>query len=166
GSPSPGPAAVVSAANLDQVAVVLNFFDALNHGDADAAAASFADNGFMVGAAPKGLCSLATPCYDNAAIHTNMNLLVKIPNLCETVTSVQSVGGFVTGRVEVRQDGIRANGIERVVQSFLVQVQDGQILAYFGRNDLADPQTAANIAIAAGQQARGTALPTPNPSCD
>jgi len=161
-SSAPGPAAAQQA-NLKRAAVVLAFFDALNRGDAAAAASGFAENGFMIGAAAQGLCSLEAPCYDQAKIRANIDVLVKIPHLCETVTSLQVIGSFVIGRVEVRQDRLRGNGIERIVQSFMTQVLQDKIAAYFGRNDLADPETARNAAIAAGTQPAGTSIATAPP---
>ena len=154
---APAPAATPQT-DLKRAAVVLGFFDALNRSDAAAAAAAFAEKGFMIGAAPQGLCSLAAPCYEQGKIRENTDVLVKIPHLCETVTSLQVIGSFVIGRVEVRHDGLRANGIERIIQSFMIQVLQDKIAAYFGRNDLADPETARNVAIAAGTQPKGTPI--------
>ncbi len=145
-------------AELRRAAVVLAFFDALSHGDASAATAAFAEDGFMIGAALKGLCSLATPCHNRGEIGKNMELLVKTPHLCETLTSLQVVGSFVIGRLEVRNDELRGRGIERLLQSFLAQVTQDKIIAYFGRSDLADPETARNAAIVAGTQPKGTPI--------
>lgn len=165
-SPAPGAApAPASPADLDQMAVILRHFDALNRGDVDAYMADEADNSFAITASPRGLCSLAAPCYDKDSIRQNVELTVRTPNLCETVTNIETIGGFVTGRLDVRSDNVRVNGIERNVQAFIAQVQDGKIIAYFGRNDLSDPQSATNAAINAGQQVAGAPIPTPNPVC-
>jgi hypothetical protein len=155
---SSAPAPATQTADLKRAAVVLAFFDALNRSDAASTASAFAEKGFMIGAAAQGLCSLVAPCYDQEKIRANMDALTKIPHLCETVTSLQVIGSFVIGRVEVRQDGLRANGIERIVQSFMAQVLQDKIVVYFGRNDVADPETARNLAIAAGTQPKGTPI--------
>jgi len=156
-SSAPAPEAT-PAADLRRAAVVLAYFDALSRGDASAAAAAFAEDGFMIGAALKGLCSLATPCHNRDEIGKNMELLVKTPHLCETPTSLQVVGSFVIGRLEVRNDELRGRGIERLLQSFLAQVMQDKIIAYFGRSDLADPETARNAAIVAGTQPKGVPI--------
>jgi len=140
--------------DLKRAAVVLGLFDALNRGDAAAAASAFAEKGFLIGAALQGLCSLMAPCYDQEKIRANMEVLVKLLHLCDTVTSLQVTGSFVIGCLEARGDGLRANGIERILQSFMAQVLQDKIAAYFGRNDLADPETARNVAIAAGSSQR------------
>jgi len=67
-------------------------------------------------------------------------------------------------RAELRTDGNRARGIERVLQTWLVQVPQDKITNLYEMNDLADPQTAAQAAIVAGTQAPGTPI-TSVPPC-
>jgi hypothetical protein len=154
---APAPAAAPQT-DLKGAAVVLGVFDALNRGDASAAASAFADKGFLIGAALVGLCSLTAPCYDREKIRANFEVLVKLPHSCDTVTSLQVSGSVVLGRLEARGDGLRARGIERVVQLFMAQVLQDKVVAYFGRNDLADPETARNVAIVAGTEPKGTPI--------
>jgi ketosteroid isomerase-like protein len=145
-------------ADLRPAAAVLAFFDALNRGDGAGAAATFADNGVFIGAAPRGLCSVQAPCFGPAKIREDMDVLFKAGHLCETVTSIQVNGSIVTGRVEGRNDGLRANGIERNVLSFMAQVLNDKIVLDVHRMDLADPETARNAAIAAGTQPKGVPI--------
>lgn len=144
--------------DLKRATVVLGFFDALNRGDAAAAASAFTEKGFLIGAALVGLCSLTAPCYDRERIRANSEVLVKLPHSCDTVTSLQVIGSVVIGRLEARSDTLRERGIERVVQVFMAQVLQDKIVAYFGRLDLADPETARNVAIVAGTEPKGTPI--------
>lgn len=146
--------------DMQRIVVVRAYFAALSRGDAAAAADAFAEDGFMIGAALKGLCSATTPCLDRAQIRKNMDLLVKTPHLCETVTRIQATGSIVTGRLEIRNDDLRSRGIERLLQSFLAQVTNGKMIAYFGRSDLADAETARNAAMVAGRVPKGTPITT------
>jgi len=74
-------------------------------------------------------------------------------------------GSIVTGRYEQQRDVFRARGIERTVLYFMVQVVlDGEIVAFFGRNDPTDP-TARLAAILAGTTPPGPPIPRPDPVC-
>jgi hypothetical protein len=90
--------------DLKRAEVTLGFFKALNRSDAEAAADVFSDNAFYSGASPKGLCSSSEPCYGRTNIRQAIDTLLKIPHLCETVTSIQISGSIVTGRIEIRGD--------------------------------------------------------------
>ena len=162
-SSAPAPT-VTQPADLKRAAIVLAFFDALNRGDAAGAAATFADNGVFIGAALQGLCSLQAPCFGQAKIKEDMDVLFKAGHLCETVTTIQVTGSIVTGRVEGRNDTLRANGIERNVLSFMAQVLNDKIVVDVHRMDLADPETARNAAIVAGTLPKGTPI-TVVPPC-
>lgn len=156
--------AATQPVDLKRAAVVLSFFDALNRSDAAAAAGVFSDNAFYSGASPQGLCSSSAPCIGRNNIREAMDALLKAPHLCETVTSLQVAGSFVTGRIEIRNDPIRANGIERIITSFMTQVLQDKIVVFFNRADPADPETARNAAIGAGTQPKGTPI-TVVPPC-
>ncbi len=162
-SSAPAPVAT-QPADLRRAAVVLAFFDAINRSDAAAMAATFADNAFYVSAAPRGLCALEAPCYGLEKIREIIDQLAKAPHLCETVTSLQVTGSFVIGRVEIRNDLVRGNGIERIVTSLTAQVLQDKMVVFFNRPDLADPDTARNAAIVAGTQPKGAPI-TVVPPC-
>lgn len=163
-SPAPVPG-VTQPVDLKRAAVVLAYVDALRRHDAAAAASAFADNAFMVSGALQAVCSLATPCYnDRTKIRANIDGLVKIPGVCDTITSLQVTGSFVIARNEARTDALRANGIERVVQLVMFQVPQDKITVYVARNDVADPETARAFAINAGTEPKGTPI-TVVPPC-
>jgi len=157
--PQSAPAAT-RPADLKRAEVTLAFFDALNRGDAGAAVAVFGDNAFYSGASAQGLCSSSAPCYGRSNIRQAIDTLLKAPHTCETVTSLQVAGSFVTGRIEIRTDPLRANGIERIVTRFMTQTLDGKIVVFFNRSELADPETARNAAIASGTQPKGAPIAT------
>jgi hypothetical protein len=72
----------------------------------------------------------------------------------------------VFGQIEARADQIRANGIERTVQSFIAQVPLDKITFFTVLNDLTDPQTATQVAINAGTaQPDNPPIPTPATPC-
>ncbi len=143
---------------------MLAFFDGINRGDAAAAADAFAENGIFIGAAAQGLCSLQAPCFGRDKIREDMEVLFKSPHLCETVTAIQVNGTIVTGRVEARNDNLRASGVEHVALAFMAQVLENKIAVDLHRADLADSETAKNAAILAGKQPKGTPI-TVVPPC-
>lgn len=151
-------------ADLKHAEITLSFFDALNRGDAAAAAAVFAENAFYSGASPRGLCSSSAPCYGRSNIRQAIDTLLKAQHTCETVTSLQVAGSFVTGGIEIRTDPLRANGIEHIVTRFMTQTLDDKIEVFFNRSDPTDPETARNAAIASGTQPKGTPI-TAIPPC-
>ena len=154
--------AATRPADLKRAEITLAFFDALNRGDAATAAAVFGENAFYSGASPQGLCSSSAPCYGRSNIRQAIEALLKAQHTCETVTSLQVAGSFVTGRIEIRTDPLRANGIERIVTRFMTQTLDDKIAVFFNRSDPTDPETARNAAIASGTRPKGapiTAIP-------
>jgi len=154
------------AADLSREQVILDWAALRNSGDNAALAALFADNTFYITAASVG-CTTQTPCYDRAAVLQSLpSLEVSLQgHACLKVTTIQVRGSIVTGTFEGRNDGLRAHGIERTMNAFMAEVQDGQIIFFVHHNDSADPQTALNIAIAAGTAQPGTPIPTPNSLC-
>src|SRR5690348_12340333 len=83
-------------------APVIAFFDAINTGDAAAAARAFAANGVYISGATKGRCSPQSPCSGRTSIQKAVEGFLKSPNLCETVTYIYVQGNIVMGRAEVR----------------------------------------------------------------
>ena len=150
-----------SAQQSERAAIAIGFFAAQARGDLDAAVAAFAPNGVFIGARASGACSPITPCTDPAGIRDQIQGNLDIHN-CQTVRSVQVAGSVVTGQLEARNDVVRANGIERASQTFLMQIPADRITLFVNVNDMTDAQTLLNAAINAGtQQAR---VPLPNPA--
>ena len=148
----------------DPVAVLQSFLDARNSGDALGAAATFTDNAILVAPPAAGPCSRQSPCIGRPAILAN--IVSEIANhQCNTLLDTEVSGSVVTGHAEVRNDGTRANGIERLELVIMVAVQQGKIAAQYALLDATDPQTAAYVAILAGTQAPGPAIPNPPTPC-
>jgi hypothetical protein len=63
----------------------------------------------------------------------------------------------VISRFEVRNDGLRRNGIERIRLVTMAVVAEGQIAALYAAFDLSDPLTAT--------RERGPAIPDPATPC-
>jgi hypothetical protein len=71
----------------------------------------------------------------------------------------------VSGQLETRVDTVRANGIERTLQSFMAVVPNDKITYLAVVTDVADQQTALNVAINAGTQAAGPPIRNPAAPC-
>jgi hypothetical protein len=160
----PVPVRAQQVAPSDRAAVLSAFFSASNNGDVDGAAALFAGNAVFISALSSGLCSQATPCTDSAGIHQQLTN-VSSGHLCLVLRSISVSGAVVTGQLEFRNDASRSHGIDHTLTDFIALVPAGRITFYAALNDVADPQTALNGAIAAGTQPAGTPIPNPATPC-
>jgi ketosteroid isomerase-like protein len=142
-----GGAGGVARAQADPVAVFRQVVDARNRGDLDGTMAPFADDAVRM----DGSC--VPPCVGAAAIRRTM-----ADNIAEhfqaTVLGAQAQGDTVTARAELRSDGFRAGGAERVLCNFTVELRAGQIVRWSSVLDSGDAQTAAFVAWRAAQQAQ------------
>jgi len=159
-------AAQAQTGDLSRAQVILDWAAARYRADNAATAALFAENTFYITAAAVG-CTTQTPCYDRASVLQSLpSLEVALKgHACLKVTTIQVRGSIVTGTFEGRNDGLRAEGIERTMAAFMAEVQDGQIIFFVHHYDTADPETALSIAIAAGTAQPGTPIPTPDSLC-
>jgi hypothetical protein len=148
----------------DRVSVVIGLLTAVNNGDSDGAAALFASNAIFIGALRGGNCSQSTPCTDAAAIHQQLQSVVSA-HTCFVLRSVSVSGAVVTGQLETHADNARSNGVDHILQDFTALVPAGQLTFFANLSDVADPQTALNVAINAGTQTAGTPIPTPPTPC-
>ena len=150
-------------ADPSRAQVFLDFFAHRNASDWSAAAALFTDDAyFVLNTSNNNVCTYRTPCFGRDSILQNLQAVDAIQtNRCTRVTSIEVMGDIVTGRFESRHDALRRKGIDRILFGFLAQVQDGQILSFYIRPDLADPQTA----LSQTGQIVGPPIPTPNPPC-
>lgn len=130
------------------VQVVRASFDALNRGDAAAAAAAFAPNGQLI--TPLGGCN---PCTGRAVIQQHLSRAVASGTTITLVGRPQVKGVVVTFRGEVRATSFPP-GIQRVIGVFRSTTRKGFILRQTNDYDRSDPQTAA--LLTAIQQASGT----------
>ena len=159
-SATSGAASAKPAASLpiDRVAVVKAYFDATNRGDVDGAFATFGPGAIFSANAPADPCYRAKPCsnpdgireqiQDNVAIHT-----------CQVAQEASAAGAIVSGRVATTVDSMRANGVERILGSFMAVVPIDKISFLAVVGDVADPQTALNLAINAGTQPKRSPIP-------
>ena len=156
---SPAPASPAPTQHIDPSAqLIMDFIADRDSNNEEAAAALFTDDAFFVLNNPVGDCNYHTPCFGRAAILKGIQTIDSAqPNRCSKVFGTEVAGSIVIGRIDVRHDGLRRRGIERIYLSFLAQVKDGQILSFYVRPDLDDAQTALNQATQ-GQPA-GTPLP-------
>jgi hypothetical protein len=171
GSPGPAQAQQSPAGGADRAAAVAGYFAAEGSGDATAAAATFASSAISAGANAAATatsadsCFRATPCTDPATIRAQIDHNIAIHS-CHTIVELTVAGAVVTGRMENRNDNIRANGIEHTIQGFLALVPQDKITYLTVVPDFAYPPTALNQAIGAGTgQPVNPPIPTPATPC-
>jgi pimeloyl-ACP methyl ester carboxylesterase len=143
---------------------LLRWWDAENQGDADSAAAQFADNAIYIGTMPFGNCSANTPCTDIAGIRQQLQRNTAI-HFCTTIRRLQISGDVITGEREIYSDYDHSIGIKRVVQDFLAVVQGDKITFAIGVLNSGDLETARALAIDAGTEPAGEAVPAPATAC-
>src|SRR5262249_14717986 len=148
----------------DPTDAVRTHVEALDRGDAVAAAAVFADTAVHIHPLATGLCSRQSPCSGRAAILADLKNRVA-DHYCLALLDLATTGSIVRGAAELRSDTLRSLGIERVLVASTWVVVNQQATALFVVPDLSDPQTAASAAISAGSQAPGAPIPTPATPC-
>ena len=130
------PAEAQSTTSPAQLA--LGWGDAINRGDAAAAAALFAPDGIFVGVQP---CLVPTPCVGPANVVKRSAAAVAVHDVVTAGTPTVA-GDLVQVRSEVRNDGTRAAGVDRIVLTFWTTVQGDKITSLVAQWDLQDEQTA------------------------
>jgi uncharacterized protein (TIGR02246 family) len=123
-------------AQADPAAVEQMLFDALNRGDVAGVLATFTDDAVFDG---PGLCAQA-PCVGKAAIQKEMEREVA-GHTRITVVSRQVSGSAVTGRLEVRGDGLRQAGFDRIVGTNTSEVRGDKLASVRFRIDPGDAET-------------------------
>ena len=141
----------------DPVAVVTKWMDALNKGDAAAAASSFASDGMLAANAP---CLVTTPCT-GPAILARFQGMVAVHNKFTIIGSPIAVGNLVQIRRELRNDNSTAAGVERLLDTHQEMVQGDKIVSDIGVNDYSDAQT---VKLTIWQQASATGSPAAKPA--
>jgi hypothetical protein len=160
----PSPPVPASAQELDKASVLLRWWDAEDRGDVDGSVAQFAINAVYISSTVAGICTMQTPCIDLDGIRRQIARNVSL-NFCTKIRWVLVSGSVVTGEREITSDFDYSIGIERVVQSFIAVVQDGQITFTAGVLNAGDPDTAYAIRQANGTEASRPALTIPRPQC-
>jgi len=160
---SPG-VGVAAADEQDPTSVVETYVRALDSGDAVGAASVFMDNAIHIHPIAAGACSRQSPCIGRKAILDDLRNRTA-DHQCLTLLDVAVNGSIVRGNAELRNDTLRAIGIERMMVSSTWLVAGGKAAALFVVPDLSDPQTAASAAISAGMEAPGAPLASPSSYC-
>jgi ketosteroid isomerase-like protein len=141
-----GTTTAVTAPAHDAAALTRQLADAINRGDPAAARALFAAEATWErgNQCPPGQCAglarLGQEIDRDIANHHRLD-----------ITQLDTTGATATARIELRNDGTRAGGVERTIQTFTVTAGGGKIAALRAENDLSDPQTAA-FATRGGRQ--------------
>jgi hypothetical protein len=157
-------ASAAVAQEQDPASVVSTYLHALDSGDAAGAAAVFTDNAIHIHPLAAGSCSRQSPCIGRRAIFDDLRNRV-LDHQCITLLDVAVSGSIVRGGAELRNDSLRAVGVERILVSSTWLVSQGKALALFVVPDLTDPQTAASAAITAGTQPPGPPVSDPSTPC-
>lgn len=116
--------------------------DALNRGDVDGVMAGYADDAvFAI------IECVGGPCVGREAIRNVFEFYVA-EHLNITTRDLEVSGNTLTTTFEIRSDGVRAAGLERILGGFKVEVRDGRISEIRGLPpDFGDPDTAAWYAL-------------------
>ena len=146
------------------MSVVQAYVQALDSGNAAAAAAVFSDTAIHIHPIAAGACSRQSPCIGRKAILDDLRNRTA-DHQCITLLDGAVNGSVVRGQAELRNDTLRSIGIERMVVSSTWLITDGKAAALFVLPDLTDPQTAASAAISAGMQQPGEPVPPPTTPC-
>ena len=130
--------APVALAQSDPAALLKQYAETLNRGDAAGVLAMFADDAVFDG---PGLCA-AAPCVGKAALQKELERQVAVKEHF-TILKQYVSGNVVTSRVEFRNDRVKQAGVERVIGWVITEMQ-GEKIVYMrgGIGDRSDPQTA------------------------
>lgn len=130
-----------------RVAPFRQMADALNRGDATAAARVFTDEAVWErgGQCPPGACigkqAVQRELTRDVTAHHQLTLLS-----ADTATTIPIV------RLELRNDGTRRAGVERVIQFFAIEMKNDKISSLRVSFDMSDAVTARFVASQAGTQ--------------
>src|SRR5712691_8042722 len=113
-TPPLGLTPALAEQDADAAAVVRAFVAALNAGDAQTAAATFAANAIQVRSPASGACSRQSPCVGRPPILARLRDTIA-EHTCYTIVELTISGSVVISKIEIRQDSSRANGIERLI---------------------------------------------------
>ena len=132
-------ASTVALAQTDPAALVKQFLEAIDRGDAAGALALYADEAVIDGG---GMCA-AAPCGGRAAIQKELDRRVA-NKLHFTILKQYVSGNVVTSRVEARSDSVKKAGVERIIEWGIFETKGDKIsYARGGIPDRSDPQTAS-----------------------
>jgi len=146
-------AAVHAQAPTDPEAVFRAAVDAINAGDAAAAAAYFSEDATVT-----GLCQPANVCHGRAEIQQALEEEIA-HDVRDEIRSLTVSGDTVTVALSESSPGFAEFGVERIYINITATVQDGLITSMIDELDLTDEQT-ATFAQALEQQGAPSLPPT------
>ena len=121
----------------EEADIFRQFAEAINQGDTAGALALFTDDATWErgGRCPPGACvgivAVQGEIEKDIADHHQIDVI-----------SVEVTGNTVNARVELRTDGTRARGVERIIHLFTLEVAGDKIASLHAAPDLTDPVTA------------------------
>jgi ketosteroid isomerase-like protein len=131
-------AAPVALAQSEPAALVKQYVEAINRGDAAGVVALLADD--AVFDVPVGLCA-AAPCVGRDTIQKQFESLVA-SKLHLTILQAYVSGNVVTIRAELREDTAKKAGVERTIGWGIYETKGDKIAYVRGAiPDRSDPQT-------------------------
>ena len=128
-------------AQPDPAGLFRQFVDAVNLGDVAGALTVFTD---VVVWERGGRCPPGA-CVGTAAVRGEIEKDVADHHRIDII-DIQASDNILTVRVELRTDGTRAAGVERIIQLFTVEVRGDKISSVRVMVDTTDPQTAGFLA--------------------
>ena len=114
------PLPPMALAQSDPVATFRQAIDARNRGDIAAMMALFTEDAVR----EDGSCQ--PPCVGLAAVKASFQRNIE-EHFKANITSAEAAGNTVTARAEITSDAFRAQGVEKRMTSYTVQLRDGKI---------------------------------------
>jgi len=149
-------AAASPAAKTDPAAVVQRYIDALNRGDAHAAAAVFADKAVNI----SGSCAVRAPCTTPADISKQIQTSIAV-HMKVTLGGPLVAGNVVQFHPEVRNDAVTAAGVESFRAFDTWTLAGDKAVGHIALSDLSDAQT---LKFTLYQQAQASAPAVAKPA--
>jgi ketosteroid isomerase-like protein len=144
--------AAAPAGKTDPTAVIQRYTDAVNRGDPNAGAATYADNAVNITRNPA--CGLRTPCTSAAVASQADQTRIATHQQITRVGDWRLAGDLVQVVNEVRSDTISAMGVDRVRGIVTWQVVGDRSVSRVNLQDLSDSETVKRQLL---QQAQASA---------
>ena len=136
------PSGPVHGQGTDPAAAHRAFVEAVNREDIDGALALMTDDAVYAGTPG---CPLPDGCRTKEAIRADLARGAAI-DVRYTTLNQEVNGSTITGRFETRAPIFAAQGFERVVLTYTVEIRDGKVALLRGVFDLDDPLTVRFVA--------------------
>ncbi len=148
--------AAAPAGTTDPTRVVQRYVDAINRGDTDTG--TFTDN--AVNITPSPSCGLRTPCTSAAAFWKDEQATIAAHQKITRVGDWRVAGDLVQAVNEVRNDTLRAMGVDRTRGVVTWHIAGDRAVSRVNLQDLSDPETIKRqLVVQAQASAPGAAEP-------